>query len=120
MKRDIEEIMDIYRIRPIKSKVILGQLDDGRLISLKPSVPSKLDDIIKTAVAMSNANGGIIMLGIQSKQMANWGLHEDIYSPIKALTTIEGIHGDIDGELKKIKLTFSLLTIGVSYKIQRL
>lgn len=118
MNTTIENIVNLG-IHPIRSKYIFGKLEDGRLVSLKSSVPNKLDDIVKTAVAMSNANGGIIMLGVgKSKQLANFGRHENIYIQLKALTTIAGLHGDIDGDLEKIELAFSLLTINISYKIR--
>lgn len=67
-------MIDLKSIHVLPHTRVLGRLDDGRFVEFKASVPHKLDKLVPHVVAMANAEGGLIILGIDNKTLSITGL----------------------------------------------
>lgn len=77
-----------------------GKLDDGRFVELKFKVPHNLDNIVRMAVAMANTCGGMILFGIDDRNMS-----------------VVGLTGDIKSLIQQIENSINTLSIGIKYSI---
>lgn len=67
-------MVDISKVRISKNRFVDGQLEDGRLIEYKSSVPDKFDVLIPQIVAMANSGGGCFIFGINGRTMSFVGI----------------------------------------------
>lgn len=93
-------MIDLNKVQPCKSHYIDGQLDDGRLVEFKQKVPNDISKLIPLIVAMANANGGLIIFGVDKRTMS-----------------VIGILGDYEQQKFKIATEIERLSIGITYSL---
>ena len=93
-------MIDINKVRPCANHYVDGMLDDGRLVEFKVKIPNKLDKLIHLIVAMANANGGLIVFGVDERTMS-----------------VVGILGDYEQQMHKITTEIKKLSVGITYSL---
>lgn len=89
---------ELKEVRPFIGKYVDGQLDDGRLVEFKTRIPHNWDKLMPLIVAMANADGGLILFGIDERTMSVVGIP------------------DFNQQLvNNIETAIKTLSIGVSY-----
>lgn len=93
-------MIDLKQVRPYLYGFVDGILDDGRLVELKINIPRVFDNLVRQVVAMANSTGGLIIFGIDERNLS-----------------VVGLQGNYRQRIKDFELAIKRLSIGITYSI---
>lgn len=94
-------MIDLNKVRSCANKYVDGQLDDGRLVEFKVSIPYNMDKLVHLIVAMANTDGGLIIFGIEDRTKS-----------------VVGIQGDYQWLINNLLTTVKRLSIGITFSLE--